>query len=104
MTLRPGTVHTASSAKRPRRAKPCFRANASKMWRTSSSFAALSSERSELSAAATTVLPARDQAFDVPSLRLGELHLVEEPSGFGRVVVRDRCLQVLAKRRRLAEL
>ena len=57
-----GRVQTASSAKRPRSAKPSFRANASKIRRTIASF----------SAAATPLLPAGDEAVDVSPLGVGE--------------------------------
>ena len=40
----------------------------------------------------------------MPSLRLGEVEPLEQPSCLGRVVVRDRRLEVLPERRRLAEL
>ena len=40
ITPRPGTIQIASSANRPRRAKPSFRANASKIWRTRALFSA----------------------------------------------------------------
>jgi hypothetical protein len=42
--------------------------------------------------------------LDVPTLRVAELELLDEPSGLGGVVVLDRRLEVLALRRRLAEL
>ena len=59
----PGTVQVASSAKTSRSAKPRFCANASKIPRTRASF----------SARATARLPAVDQPFDVPALRIPEV-------------------------------
>ena len=49
-------------------------------------------------------LPALDQPGDVPALGVGELHLREQPPRLLRVVVRDRRLEPLAPRRRLAQL
>jgi hypothetical protein len=42
--------------------------------------------------------------LDVPTLRVAELELVDEPSRLGRVVVLDSGLEVLALRRSLSEL
>src|SRR3990172_6654871 len=94
MMPRPGTVHTASSANRPRRAKPSLRANASKIRRTSASF----------SAAATSLLPARDQALDVAPLCVGERDQPEQPAGFARVVVGHCGFEVLTQWCGLTEL
>src|SRR6188474_2929387 len=94
MTPRPGTDHTASSAKSPRSASPSLRAKASKIRRTIASF----------SVAATTRLPAGDEAVDVAALRVGERGSCDETSHLLRIVVVDRSLEVLALRCRLAEL
>src|SRR3970040_1819476 len=94
MMPRPGTVHTASSANRPRRAKPSLRANASKIRRTSASF----------SAAATSLLPARDEALDVAPLRVGERDQPDEPAGLARVVVGHCGFEVLTQWCRLTGL
>src|SRR5687767_15948373 len=94
MTPSPGTTHVASSANSPRSAKPCWRANASKMRRTTSAF----------SAAGTASLPPLDEAFDVPPLGVRELEPHEQPSRLVGVVVRNRRLEVLPERGRLAEL
>ena len=37
-------------------------------------------------------------------LRLGEGHICEQATHLGRIVVRDRCLEMLTSRRRLLEL
>src|SRR5262245_60945728 len=94
MTPFPGTAHTASSAKRPRSAKPSLRANAEKMLRTIALF----------SAAATRALPAVDEPLDVTALCIREGNLRDEPSRLGRIVVVDRRLQMLAEGRRLSKL
>src|SRR6186713_3255960 len=94
MMPRPGTDHSASSAKSPRSASPSLRANASKMRRTIASF----------SGAATTLLPAGDEAVDVAALRVAERRGCHETSHLLRIVVLDRSLEVLALRCRLAEL
>src|SRR5262245_24809698 len=94
MAPRPGTDQTASSAKRPRSASPSFRANASKILRTIASF----------SGAATTGLPARDEAVDMPTLRLGEGSECDESASLCGIVVLDRGLEMLALRRRLLRL
>ena len=57
-----------------------------------------------VSGVGTARLPLVDQALDVPALRLGEVEQLEQPPRLGRVVVRDRRLEVLALRRRLAQL
>src|SRR5262245_42650252 len=88
---RPGTNQTASSANRPRRARPSFRAKAPKIRRTIAS----------LSAAGTAVLPAGDESLDVPTLSVRERRESHQAADLGRVVVRDRSLQVLALRRPL---
>src|SRR4029079_17227593 len=98
MVPSPGTIHTASGAKRSRRAKPCFCANAPKIRRTTSSFAA------RWLATATASLPLVDQPPDVIPLRGGEVEDREQAPRLGRVVVRDRGLEMLALRRRLAQL
>jgi hypothetical protein len=49
-------------------------------------------------------LPLLDQALDMVSLRLVERHRTDDLPGFARVVVRDRSLEPLALRRRLAQL
>src|SRR5919109_3996593 len=90
----PGTVQTASSANRPRSASPSLRAKASKILRTRASF----------SGAATRLLPARDQPLDMLALRLREVHARDQSARLVRIVVRDRGLEMLAQRRRLAEL
>src|SRR5512145_2706649 len=94
MAPRPGTVQTASSAKRPRSASPSLRAKASKIFRTISSF----------SAAGTTLLPARDEALDMAPLRRRERDQLDEPSNLRGVVVCDRGFQMLTLRSRLLEL
>src|SRR6478672_1806027 len=94
MIPRPGTDQTASSAKSPRRARPSLRANASKIRRTIASF----------SAAGMAVLPTRDQALDMPALRVRKRRERDEPPHLGRVVVLDRGLEVLALRSGLAQL
>jgi hypothetical protein len=50
------------------------------------------------------LFPARDEALDVAPLGIGERHLLDEPSRFRRIVVGDGGFEVLAKRRRLAQL
>src|SRR5581483_12190601 len=94
--------HSASSAKRPRSVNPSRRANASKMRRTAASFSSLAVLA--VLGTAAGLLPAVDQALDVTALRLGEVEPVEQPPRLPRVVVRDRSLEVLAERRRLAKL
>ena len=94
IALSPGTVQVASAAKASRNANPSFRAKASKMRRTSASF----------SARATAALPPIDQALDVRPLRVGEGIACEQTSSLGRIVVCDRCFEMLTFRGRLAEL
>jgi hypothetical protein len=55
-----------------------------------------------LSAADTAPLPLVDQPLDVAALRVREVEPVEEAPRLGGVVVRDRGLEVLAERGRLA--
>jgi hypothetical protein len=57
-----------------------------------------------LSAAATPVLPARDQPVDVSSLRVGERRPCDEPADFCRIVVLDCRLEMLALWSGLSEL
>jgi MoxR-like ATPase len=64
------------------------------MRRTSASF----------SAAATGLLPARDETVDVAPLRVRERDAGEQPTRLRGVVVRDRRLEVLAKWGRLSKL
>src|SRR4249920_640642 len=94
MTPLPGTLHTASSAQSPRRAKPSLREKASKIRRTIASF----------SAAGTPLLPAGDEAVHVSPLGRGKWDQHDEPAGLGRVVIGHGGLEVLALRDRLAEL
>ncbi len=49
-------------------------------------------------------LPRLEQPLDVVALRVGELEAGEQSPRFGRIVVRDRGLEVLTERRRLAKL
>src|SRR4029079_1754787 len=98
MVPSPGTIHTASGAKRSRSAKPCFCANAPKIRRTTSSFAA------RALAAALRSRAVVDLLLDVTALSGGEVEGLEQPPGLGRIVVRDRSLEMLALRRRLAQL
>ena len=94
----PGTTQVASRANTSRSARPRFRANASKMRRTSASF----------SARPTPGLPARlpavDEALDVPALRVAEVEQADQAARLVGIVVRDRGLEVLALGRRLPEL
>ena len=53
---------------------------------------------------ATSLLPARDKALDVPALGLGEGEVVEQAPGLVGIVVRDRGLEMLAERSRLPQL
>src|SRR5207247_1115707 len=41
------------------------------------------------------LLPRVEQAFDVPSLRVGEGHTGKQPPHLGRIVVLHRCLEML---------
>jgi hypothetical protein len=50
------------------------------------------------------LFPGVDEGEDVPSLRLGESHLQDEPARLRGVVVLDGSLEVLAERDGLAEL
>ncbi len=59
---------------------------------------------SESSRAQGAFLPAREQLLELAALALAELHAGEQAARLGRVVVRDRSLEVLAERARLAEL
>src|SRR6188768_3822680 len=94
MTPRPGTDHSASSAKSPRSASPSLRANASKIRRTIASF----------SAAGTALFPPSDQSVDVTALCVRERRGGDEPSHLVRIVVLDRCLEMLALGSGLAQL
>src|SRR6185503_7219282 len=94
----PGTIHTASGANRSRSAKPCFCANAPKIRRTTSSFA------TRRLATATASLPLVDQPLDVIPLGRGEVEDSDQTPRLSRVVVRDGGLEMLALRRRLAQL
>src|SRR6187397_2110236 len=94
MTPRPGTDHTASSAKSPRCASASLRAKASKIRRTIASF----------SAAGTALFPPGDEPVDVAALRVGERRGRDEPSHLVGVVVLDRGFEMLALRCRLAQL
>jgi hypothetical protein len=51
-----------------------------------------------------TPLPLLDEPFDVASLGVAEVEQVEEAPSLRRVVVRDRRLEALALRGRLAKL
>ena len=52
----------------------------------------------------TGPLPLVDEPLDMAPLGVREVEPVEQPTRFGRIVVRDRRLEVLTLRRRLAEL
>ena len=51
-----------------------------------------------------SALPCREQLLDVAALLVGEVEARDEPPRLGRVVVLDRCLEVLPQRGRLREL
>src|SRR3972149_6427113 len=99
MTPRPGTVHTASSAKTSRRAKPSLRANASNMPRTSVAFGCSAAMRSLGQAA----LPALEQRLEHVLLVGGEAGQPEQPAHLARVVVGDGGPGVLPRVGRLAQ-
>src|SRR5262245_2308572 len=94
----PGTTHVASRAKTSRSAMPRFRANASKMRRTSASFSARPIPR------LPARLPAVDHALDMAPLRVAEVEERDQPPRLCGVVVDDGRLEVLACRGGLAEL
>src|SRR4029078_1361024 len=94
MTPRPGTDQTAPSEKSPRSRSPPLLANASKIRRTIASF----------SAAGTALFPPSDQSVDVTALCVRERRGGTEPSHLVRIVVLDRCLEMLALGSGLAQL